>query len=150
MPIFGNDYGISVEEAGLNNINSLIEAYIIDDVSRMSFDQLDEFCAPGGTGEQLVEASVLRKKTLVRLSKADDLERRLTMAAMQLAKEANDPLWEKLAKNRVKEKELLTAIRKKYGVKAEKLAKVGQKEYVKFRLKMPASFMKAGGADRVN
>jgi predicted AAA+ superfamily ATPase len=98
--------------------------------------------------EALVEAQVLRKPTLMRLSKKDDEARRKKLAAFQLAKEAKDPLWDKLVKNRVMEKKLIAAIMKKYGMKAERVAKVSQKEYIKTAGKMPQSFKKAGGADR--
>ena len=53
------------------------------------------------------------------------------MAAMQLAKDHNDPLWDKLAVNRVRERDLLSKITTKYGAKAQRVAKMGQKEYLK-------------------
>ena len=131
------------------NMNALVELFLADDLRKLSGAQLAEFCAPGGTGEALTEAKVLGKKTLVRLSKSDDLERRSTMAAMQLAKENKDPLFDKLVANRVKEKELLGKIRAKYGAKATKAAIVAQKEYIKTMKKVPGSFMKSGGKDRL-
>lgn len=131
------------------SMKALIESFLLDDLSRLNEVQIAEFCAPGGAGEALVEAKVLGKNTMVRLSKTDDLERRITMTAMQMARDNNDPLFEKLALNRVKEKELLQKIRGKYGMKAEKEAKIAQKEYIKTMKKVPSSFMKFGGADRV-
>lgn len=138
--------GTGLDDAKLQ---SYVEMFLEDDISRLSSSQLQEFCAPGGVGEALVEAKVLGKKTFVRLSRTDDLDRRATMIAMQMAKDANDPIFDKLALNRVKEKEYLGLIRKKYGMKAEKQAKTAQKEYIKTMRKVPASFMKFGGAERV-
>ena len=128
---------------------SLVEAFLVDDLQRMTSDQLAEFCAPGGQGEALVEAKKLGKKTFVRLSKQDDLARRTTMVAMKMAKEHKDPLFDKLALNRVKEKDLLEKINTKYGSKAEKEARGAQKDYIKTMKKVPGFFMKAGGAERV-
>ena len=58
--------------------------------------------------EQLLEARILRKKTLVRLGKKDDVYRRTRLAALQLAISKNDPLAKLLAKIRVKEREKST------------------------------------------
>lgn len=146
MGIFSNNYE---NIASVSNMDALVEMFLVDDISRLNQAQLEEFCAPGGAGEALVEAKVLGKRTLVRLSKTDDLERRRTMTAMHMAKENKDPLFDQLAKNRVKEKELLSKILAKYGNRAERDAKVAQKEYIKTMKKVPASFMKFGGADRV-
>lgn len=142
----------AASEYGLLNeakLQSYVEMFLQDDISRMNSVQIAEFCAPGGAGEALVEAKVLGKKTLVRLSKTDDLDRRSMMIAMRMAKDAGDPTFDKLALNRVKERELLDKIRTKYGIKAEKEAKLAQKEYIKTMRKVPSSFMKFGGADRV-
>lgn len=132
------------------NIDALTESYLISDLSRMNEAHLAEFTAPGGVGESLVEAGKMAKKTLVRLSKIDDLERRTTMAAMRIAMEKKDPLFDKLAKNRVKEKELLSAIKAKYGHLASKNAKIAQAKYIKTTKKLVnKSFMTAGGEARV-
>lgn len=118
------------------------------EISQLPQEKIEEFCAPGGVGETLVEAGKLRKKTLVRLSKKDDLTRRQKVIALNLARENNDPLWDKLAQNRVRERELIAKIVAKYGNKSQRLAVKSQKEFLKGTL--PASFMKAGGEDRIS
>lgn len=135
-------------QENFSNPNEIVELLIVDEVSQLSDKSIQEFCKPGGVGEQLVQEGKLKKKTLVRLSKKDDLSRRSMMMAMKLAKEANDPLFDKLALNRVKERELLQKIHQKYGNKGEKLAKAAQNEYLHKKPVMPKSFMKAGGEDR--
>ena len=40
----------------------------------------------------------ISRKTIIRLNKKDDMERRTSAAAYQMAKDANDPLWDKLVK----------------------------------------------------
>lgn len=79
----------------------------------------------------LEEKGLIGKKTRVTLSKDDDLERRETMAAFQLAKEKNDRLWDMLALNRVKEKDLINKIRTKYSAQAKRAAAIGQRDYIK-------------------
>lgn len=78
----------------------------------------------------LMEANKISRKTIIKLNKNDDLTRRTGMAALQLAKDNNDALWKKLVKNRIMERKLLAAIKKKYANKASIAAKKGQKMYV--------------------
>ena len=141
--VFGNIVGEPITESELPY--GFLEACIVDEVSHLSDEKIQEFCQ-SPEAEALVEAGVMRKKTLVRLSKKDDFSRRRTMAAFTIAREKKDPLWSKLVKKRVQERKLIGEIVKKYGGKADKVAKAGQKEYLK--QKMPLSFMSAGGADR--
>lgn len=77
----------------------------------------------------------ISRKTIVRLNRADDMERRTTAAAYQMAKDKNDPLWTKLVKALDMKKKYKSAIVKKYGTKAQRVAKQSQKDY----LKHPAS-----------
>lgn len=130
----------------------IVESFIVDEVAQLPTEKIQEFCQPGGVGEQLVQEGKLRRNTLVRLSKKDDLERRSSMMNIQLAKENNDPLWKKLVKNRQQKHQLIDAIDKKYGAKGERLAKKAQNEFLHGGAKktgvLPKSFMRAGGEDR--
>lgn len=74
---------------------------------------------------------LIGKRTIVKLKKEDDLERRETMAAFELARDMADPLWDKLAANRVKERELISRIKAKYKNKATIIAMNTQKDYIK-------------------
>lgn len=141
--IYGNIVGEPIAESELPY--GFLEACIVDEVSHLTDEKIQEFCQ-SPEAQALVEAGVMRKKTLVRLSKKDDFSRRRTMAAFTIAREKKDPLWAKLVKNRVQERKLIGDIVKKYGGKADRVAKAGQKEYLK--QKMPLSFMRAGGPDR--
>lgn len=129
--------------------NAIISQMIEMEVSQLPQEKIEEFCAPGGVGETLVTEGKLSKKTIVRLSKKDDLSKRKKMAALNLAKQNGDPLWDKLAMNRVKERELIAKIMAKYGNKAQKVAVQSQKEFLK-GAHLPKSFMKAGGEERVS
>jgi hypothetical protein len=88
--------------------------------------------------QALVEARKMSKKTFVRLNKNDDFTRRAHLASLILARNAKDPLFNKLALNRVKERELRRAIFKKYENKARSVAKKSQAQHIKNMKKMPA------------
>lgn len=88
--------------------------------------------------QTLMEARKFAKSTYVRLNKNDDLNRRTHLAALVLAKEHNDALWKKLAQNRVRERQLRSAIFKKYINKAKLVARKSQIVHQKKMRKMPA------------
>lgn len=146
MGIFTEGSSIALAEEAFDEslITEFQELCILEDASRAEDSVKEAF--KNGDGKILVEAGKMRKKTLVRLGAQDDLTRRETLAAMVLAKRAGDPLWDKLAANRVKEKELLGKIRQKYSTKSAKLAKLGQKDYIKNR--MPKGINLNFGANR--
>ena len=135
MGIYTDDF--IAEEARLENPMPLIESFILEDLSKLSDDMKQEFI-DSPEAQSMIEAGLIGKNTLVRLSKKDDLSRRQTMACIQLAQEANDPLFDQLAKNRVKERKLLDQIRTKYGTKGLSAAKSAQKDYLK---RMPSKYM---------
>ena len=120
------------EDFGID-MDALVEAFIIDDLTHnYGEDTIKEFCAAGGVGEALLEAKVLsNKRTLMRLSKESDLERRKVIAAIQMARAKNDPLFAKLVKHKLLFKQDRQKIVSKYGSKASRAAIAGQKEYIK-------------------
>ena len=109
------------------NLDELCEAFFYDDHYS---DSDEEKKALFENADVLMEAKKISRKTIVRLNKNDDLTRRTGMAALQLAKDNNDTLWKKLVKNRIMERKLLAAIRKKYANKAQLAARKGQRAYV--------------------
>lgn len=120
------------EDFGID-MDALVEAFIIDDLTHnYGEDTIKEFCAAGGVGEALLEAKVLsNKRTLMRLSKESDLERRKVIAAIQMARAKGDPLFAKLVKHKLLFKQDRQKIVAKYGSRASKAAIIGQKEYIK-------------------
>jgi hypothetical protein len=123
------------------------EQMLIEECSHFNDDQMKMFLE-SDLCQQLITEGKMRKNTIVILSKKDDQARRRKMVAMQMAKDAKDPLWDKLKKNRVIERQLLGKIMKKYGSKADRTAKVQQKDWIKNR--MPANFGKFGGDTRIS
>ena len=109
----------------------ILENFLYEDAMRyLSESERIEF-ANSSEAAALIEEGAIGKNTVVRLSREDDLSRRIKIVALQMAREDEDVLWDQLAKNRVREKELLGKIVKKYGPKAGKEAKVAQKSYLK-------------------
>ena len=127
--------------------NAIFEQLLVEECSHFNDEQLKAFIE-SDLCEALITEGKMRKNTIVMLSKRDDQSRRNKIIAMNMAKEAKDPLWEKLKKNRIIERQLLGKIMQKYGRKAQKTAKAQQKDWIKNR--MPANFGKFGGADRVS
>ena len=103
---------------------------IYADLVQLPQEEIKEFCE-SAEAQALMEKAVLNKKTLVRLSKKDDLARRVKQAAYQIAREKKDPLWVKLVKTQMMKRKLVAAIMKKYQNPAMRLARASQVEYIK-------------------
>lgn len=137
MGIFSVNENSYIDES--LDTNELLETYIYDEISRLSDETRREF-VQSEAANTMMKKGLIGKRTLVKLSKSDDIERRLGMAALQLAKDSNDPLFTQLAKVRTKERTLLNKINEKYANKAQRVARMAQKEYLKNRI--PVGFMR--------
>lgn len=128
----------------LDNVNNevdmdaVVESFLVDDLMRMNSDQLHEWLESDHCNA-LMERSVLKKPTVMRLSKESDMIRRERLICYQLAKEANDPNFAKCIKYRALWKKYRALVFKKYGNKAARLAKVSQREYIKKAAKEKAT-----------
>lgn len=122
------DVNENAHEVEMNlNMDELLEAYYYDDHYSDSDEEKRELLE---SSDMLLEAKKVSRKTIVKLNKNDDLTRRTNMAALQLAKDNNDSLWKKLVKNRIQERKLLAAIKKKYAAKSTIAARRAQKQYM--------------------
>lgn len=110
------------------------ELCIYQEVASLPEQEIKQFLESAEC-QVLEEKGILTKKTLVRLNKVDDLQRRTKMAAYQLAKEKNDPLWKALVANRVKERMLIRKIVQKYGNVGARTAKANQRIWLRNRNK---------------
>lgn len=126
----------SMEE--IANSDEILEMFFVDDIMHGTSDQIHEFCE-SEEAKILTEKAVLKKPTMIRLSKADDEKRRTKLIAFQLAKNANDPEWAKVKKYTALRKQSIAKIMQKYGNKAQKIAKVAQKKYIATASKASAS-----------
>lgn len=127
MSLYGASSITSLETFA--NSNTVLEMFFVDDLLRLNSDQRKQFCE-SAEAKILEEKAVLKKPTMMRLSKDDDMKRRIKLIAYQMAKDANDPEWEKLKKYTALRKESIAKIMKKYGAKAERAAKIAQKNYI--------------------
>ena len=91
--------------------------------------------------EGIISASA-KNNNIVRLNTRDDLKRRTNLAALMLAKSKHDPLFNKLALNRVKERKLRSAIYKKYQRQAFKIARMSQRKHAADVKKAPTPVFK--------
>lgn len=130
MGIYSDRSGVESIETASVNYEELMEQFFYDDFASCS-DEEKKALFESSEIAILEKKNITNKKTLVRLNKNDDITRRTTMAALQLARDNNDPLWRALKANRIKERKLLAAIERKYASKATKVARVGQREYLK-------------------
>lgn len=144
MSIFGTQQLTSMDE--MANSNQVLEAFFVDDIMRMNSDQIKEFCE-SEEAKILEEKAVLKKPTLMRLSKQDDLKRRTKIIAYQLAKADNYTSWNKLVKYTALRKEAIADIMNKYGGRAEKIAKTAQKNYIKVASKTKATAKEKAAAN---
>lgn len=104
-----------VQEEGVMDKDALLERLFTDNILHMNEDAAAEYLKSPEV-QALVEAGGVRKATIVRLSKQDDYARRITLAAIQKAKEANSPDWKKLKKAQAMKKLAIASIVKRYGV----------------------------------
>jgi hypothetical protein len=130
MPFFIEETSALNEESGVADQNALMEKIFEQEVAMMTEDQRTEYLGSDEV-KALEEAGVIGKKTIVRLSKMDDLTRRVKIAAFQKAKEDGDANWEALRKNRIKERDLIGKIMNKYATRVKKDAVVAQKSLLK-------------------
>ena len=133
MGIYTDSNGYSDPNTGEEieiNMDELMEQFFFDEHYADS-DEEKRALIESADSILLEKNNITNKKTLVRLNKNDDLTRRSTMAAMQIAKDKNDALWKALVKNRIQERKLLRAIKKKYGNAATRVAKIAQRNYLK-------------------
>lgn len=110
--------------------NKVYECMMSEDLNKMS-DEARSAVLESEEFEIIAEAKKFKKKTIVKLNAKDDLARREAQAAIIIAGERNDPLYDKLALNRVQEKKLLKMIQSKYRTQAKKAAREAQRDYVK-------------------
>ena len=130
MELFGHNNLETEDFSKEVDMDALVEMFFIDDISRMSTKQIKSFLE-SDQAKALQEKAVLTKPTMMRLSKQDDETRRIKLACYQLAKEAHDPNFDKMIKYRALWKKYRGIIFQKYANKATRVARAGQKEYIK-------------------
>lgn len=101
------------ETSGIIDTQAYMEACLesaisaLPDDERKAYMESDEF-------KSMEEAGVIGKKTVVRLTKMDDLSRRIKLACLQKAKEDNNGDYVQLKKVQAKRRMLLDRIATRY------------------------------------
>ena len=117
-----------------------ISECIFDELSGLPDERKQEFIN-SNEAAQMIEEGLIGKNTLVRLSKTDDLSRRIKLAALQIAEDKEDKLFEKWQYFRSKVKEYEDKIADKYSMKSTRMAKIAQRDYLKNN-KISSAFMR--------
>ena len=131
MGIFGRqDTSINENEFEGIDMDAYMQECIFIEFSQLSDNKLKEFLESTEC-KALEEAGIIGKNTMVRLSKADDLSRRIKMAALNAAQSRSDSLWKLWDTYTSKKNEVEAKILQKYTMTATKMARVGQKDYLK-------------------
>ena len=99
--------------AGIVDQDALLENMLIDQMNRMTDEEFSAY-TESADFQNLVEAGVLGRRSVVKMTRKDDLNRRIHLASIQMAREQGDADWEALRKNRVNERRLLKKIYTKY------------------------------------
>ena len=129
MNLYGTGTIASIDEMVGNE--ELMSMYLLDDMMQESADAIREFC-DSEQGKVIMEKVGLDKKIIDRATiRKMDLNRRIKLTAYQMARDAKDPSWAKLVKYSGLKKQYAAKILNKYGKKAERIAKINQKEYIK-------------------
>lgn len=114
----------------IQDANALIEAFIYDTITSMGEEYTRQFLESEEC-KALEEAGVLGKKTIVRMTKVDDLSRRIKLAVLQKAKEDRDPNYLMLKKVIAKKKDLSAKLMAKYKSRVKNDAVKSQRALMK-------------------
>lgn len=115
---------------GIVDQDALLENMLIDQMNRMTDEEFSAY-TESADFQNLVEAGVLGRRSVVKMTRKDDLNRRIHLASIQMAREQGDADWEALRKNRVNERRLLKKIYTKYANRVRRDAMQSQKRLIK-------------------
>ena len=127
--LYGTSQITSIEE--MANSEELQRLFLLDDILGESAEDIQAF-VESEEGKVLMEKKALDKKIVDRATvRMMDLHKRIVLTSFLMAKQAKDPNWAKLVKATKAKKMYKNKILTKYGKKAERVAKIAQKKYIK-------------------
>ena len=121
---------VESQGAGIVDQDALLENMLIDQMNRMTDEEFQAY-TESADFQNLVEAGVLGRRSVVKMTRKDDLNRRIHLASIQMAREQGDADWEALRKNRVNERRLLKKIYTKSSNRVRRDAMQSQKRLIK-------------------
>lgn len=119
-----------IDGSGIIDQDALMENMLVDEMNRMSDAEFEAY-TESSEFNNLVEAGILGRRSLVKMNRKDDLRRRIHLASIQMAREQGDADWEALRKNRINERRLLKKIYTKYQNRVRRNAMQSQKRLIK-------------------
>ena len=119
-----------IDGSGIIDQDALMENMLVDEMNRMTDAEFEAY-TESSEFNNLVEAGVLGRRSLVKMNRKDDLRRRIHLASIQMAREQGDADWEALRKNRINERRLLKKIYTKYQNRVRRNAMQSQKRLIK-------------------
>ncbi len=127
--LYGTSQITSIEE--MANSEELQRLFLLDDILSESSEKIQEF-VNSEEGAVLMEKAALDKKIVDRATvRKMDLHKRIVLTSFLMAKQAKSPDWAKLVKFTKLKKQYKNKILTKFGKKAERVAKIAQKNYIK-------------------
>jgi hypothetical protein len=127
------DEGYEEEEGEPLDTESLVEAFMIDEIGRMSDEQRKAYIE-STEFHNLCEAGVISEagmKNIFRLNRESDLNRRVSVAAIEKARANGDVLYNQLEKAMKMRHAALDKIYTKYARQVKKSAMDAQKKMLK-------------------
>ena len=126
--LYGTSQITSIEE--MANSEELQRLFLLDDILSESSEKIQEF-VNSEEGAVLMEKAALDKKIVDRATvRKMDLHKRIVLTSFLMAKQAKSPDWAKLVKFTKLKKQYKNKILTKFGKKAERVAKIAQKNYI--------------------
>lgn len=119
-----------IDGSGIIDQDALMENMLVDEMNRMTDAEFEAY-TESSEFNNLVEAGVMGRRSLVKMNRKDDLRRRIHLASIQMAREQGDADWEALRKNRINERRLLKKIYMKYQNRVRRDAMQSQKRLIK-------------------
>ena len=126
-----NDYVIDNEDAVIQDwmkMEMFAELCAMDEDKRHTLLESPEYAE---IRNKLLESGLINKISIYKLSKDSDLERRNSQAALILARQSNDGLYQRYSKLIQQKNAIKDQIMKRYGAKAALISKKAQREYIR-------------------
>ena len=135
--LYGTEQITSIEEFA--NSEELQRLFLMEDILSKSSDEIRAF-AESEEGSVIMEKAALDKKIVDKATvRKMDLHKRIVLTSFLMAKQAKSPDWAKLVKYTKLKKQYKNKILNKFGRKAERVAKIAQKNYIKNSRKKAAT-----------
>ena len=134
MGIYDSNVNIISNDIDDSVIKECMELFLFEDLARLPDKQRKELLESADYSDlrkAWMEAGLINKTSIMKLSKESDLERRESSAILALARaNGHDADYAKYVKLKAETRRLKDNMRRRYGSKAKVVSKKSQKEYI--------------------